>query len=63
MVALVAGLSGAFAMTASSASAIPFGANVGVNGDTDDIERVCTRANVRLFGNPIGTGEEKICVP
>lgn len=63
VLAMVAGLSGLFAAAATPASAIPIIVNGQVIGDTDNIERVCLRVNVVLFGNGIGTGSNKVCVP
>lgn len=63
VLALVAGMSGLFAAAASPASAIPIVVNGRVVGDTDNIERICLRANVVLFGNAIGTGPNKVCAP
>ena len=63
VLALVAGLSGIFAAAAGPASAIPIVVNGQVVGDTDNIERICLRANVVLFGNAIGTGSNKVCTP
>lgn len=60
---LVAGVSGLFAAAAAPASAIPIVVRGQVVGDTDDIERICLRANVVVFGNAIGTGSSKVCVP
>jgi hypothetical protein len=49
--------------SAATAAAIPIHVNAGINGDTDDIQRICININVTLFGNTIGTGHDETCIP
>jgi hypothetical protein len=59
--AVVLGLSGASVAAAPSASAIPVHVRGAVDGDVPSTP-LCVRVNITLFGNPIGTGPEFICL-
>ena len=49
------------AALAPPASAIPY--HVRIDGDTDDVTNgICARVNVTIFGSPIGTGPDPICL-
>ena len=60
---IAAGIGGTFVAAAPSASALPIAGRLNVDGDPPNDESLCVRVNITLFGNPIGTGPDFICIP